>query len=97
MSKKTIAAIFFAMGMMFFSMLDSLFDENLLIGFLKGVLLIILFSISYKNVFEWNHDGDKNNGVCMNKSAPLFFIKVYKNKGNKRGNKVKFKKSFCYP
>lgn len=59
MSKKTIAAIFFAMGMMFFSMIDSLFAENLLIGFLKAILLIILFSISYKNIFEWNQGGDK--------------------------------------
>lgn len=52
MSKKTIVGIFFAIGFMFFSTIDSLFDGKLLIGFFKALLIIILFSVSYKNVFE---------------------------------------------
>lgn len=52
MDKKKIAGTFFGMGLMFTSTFDSLFEGNLKIGFVKLIILIILFSVSYKFVFE---------------------------------------------
>ena len=52
MSKKMIAGVFFAIGIMFVSSINSLFEGNLLIGLFKSILLIVLFSVSYKYVFN---------------------------------------------
>ncbi len=53
MSKKMIVRSFlFAIGIMFVSSINSLFEGNLLIGLFKSILLIVLFSVSYKYVFD---------------------------------------------